>query len=110
MSIVSSPLHALASMDQHRKEQLGWKVVSTGSAILGGLVSRQILQALWGALTDGELEPPLNPADRRIGWKSAVQWTVAAGIGVGMGRLVSQRLAAAGWESATGSAPPGLAD
>ena len=95
-------------MDKSRKEQIGWKVVSTGSAIVGGIISRRVLQALWSAVTDGDLEPPLNPADRRIDWKTAIQWAVAAGVGVGLGRLVSQRVAAAGWEAATGSEPPGL--
>lgn len=91
-----------------RSTKLKWKVVSTGSAILGSMVSRKLLQSIWTSFGPGDVEPPLNPADRRTDWSAALQWTIAAGIGVGIGRLVSQRGAAAGWEAATGSPPPGI--
>lgn len=86
-----------------------WKAVSTLSAIAGGIVTRKVVEGAWRALSRSDVEPPLNPADRRVGWPTALQWAVAAGVGMGIGRLVSQRAAAAGWERATGSAPPGVA-
>lgn len=86
-----------------------WKAVSTLSAIAGGIVTRKVVEAAWTALSRSDVEPPLNPADRRVDWPTALQWAVAAGVGMGIGRLVSQRVAAAGWERATGSAPPGVA-
>lgn len=89
-----------------RRERVGWKVVSQGSAILGAIVTRKVLHALWPG--ESELGPPFNPADRRVDWSTAVQWAIAAGVGVGLARVVSQRGAAAGWEAATGSSPPGL--
>lgn len=92
-----------------RSERLGWKVVSTASGILGGIATRKVMQSLWRSIGPGDHEPPLNPADRRIDWTEALEWAVASGVGVAIGRLVSQRAAAAGWESATGSAPPGVA-
>lgn len=93
----------------HRTD-LEWKAVSTVSAIAGGVVTRKVLQAAWGAFSDGGEEPPLNPVDRRIPWSAALQWAITAGVVVGIGRVVSQRAAAAGWEKATGTAPPGLVD
>ena len=89
-----------------RREQAGWKIVSQGSAILGAIATRKVLQALWPG--GDELGPPFNPADRRVDWSTALQWAVAGGVGVGIARMVSQRAAAAGWEAATGSSPPGL--
>lgn len=86
-----------------------WKAVSTLSAIAGGIITRKVVEATWSALSRSDVEPPLNPADRRVDWSTALGWAVAAGVGVGIGRLVSQRAAAAGWEQATGSAPPGVA-
>lgn len=89
-------------------EKFGWQAVSTLSAVAGGIATRKLVAAAWGALSSSDVEPPLNPADRRVDWSTAVQWALAAGVGVGLGRLVSQRAAAAGWEKATGSAPPGV--
>lgn len=97
------------SANDSRSDQLLWKAVSTGSAIIGGIVTRKVLEGVWTTLGSGDVEPSRNPADRRIGWSTALQWTVASGVAVGIARLVSQRTAAAGWEAATGSAPPGIA-
>ena len=96
------------SSSDTRKTKLQWKVLSTGSGIVGGVVVRRALQAVWSSLGPGDQDPPLNPADRRIDWSTALQWAIAAGVGAGLGRLVSQRAAAAGWEAATGSPPPGV--
>lgn len=101
-----STLPSLAS--RVRREDVAWKVVSTGAGILGGLVVRKVLDVLWTSVTHDRERPPLNPADRRISWVEGLEWAVAAGVGAGIGRLVSQRVAAAGWEAATGSPPPGI--
>ena len=52
--------------------------------------------------------PILDPADRRFSWKDATLWAVTAGIGLGIAKLISARLAVAGWEVATGTLPPGV--
>jgi hypothetical protein len=90
-----------------RRAQAAWKVVSGASGVLGAIGARKALQALWPAGKDGG-GPPFNPADRRVAWTDALQWTLAAAIGGALARLVSERLAAAGWEAATGSPPPGI--
>jgi hypothetical protein len=96
------------SDDSSRSKKFEWKAVSTLAGVAGAVATRKVTAAVWSAFSSSSAEPPLNPADRRISWSEGVQWAVAAGIGAGLGRLVSQRLAAAGWESATGSPPPGL--
>jgi hypothetical protein len=93
--------------DLSPRARLGWKLVSTASGVAGAALSHKVLQALWPAGDDGT-GPPFNPADRRVRWSTALQWALAAGVGTSLSRLVSQRLAAAGWEAATGEAPPGV--
>ncbi len=91
-----------------RGAEMTWKVASSGAGIVSSVAVRKMLQAMWPSVGDAELEPPLNPADRRIDWSTALQWAVAAGVGAGVARLVGQRAAARGWEMVTGSAPPGI--
>ena len=94
--------------DSSRTTQLEWKAVSTVASIAGAMATRKVTGAAWKAFSSSDAEPPLNPADRRISWSEAVQWAIAAGVGAALGRLVSQRVAAAGWEAATGDPPPGV--
>lgn len=90
--------------------ELEWKVVSTASGLAVGLVVRRLLNWTWAKLSPSDHEPPLDPTDQRIGWPEALVWAAAAGAGVGVARLVSERLAATGWEMATGESPPGVGD
>lgn len=91
-------------------ERVSWKATSTAVGALGGLVVRQIVGKVFASMSNSDAEPPLNPADRRVSWTDALGWTITAGIGAGVGRLVSQRVAATAWEAATGSTPPGVID
>jgi hypothetical protein len=72
--------------------------------MLAAMAARKIVSALWR----GRTEPPLNPADRRVSWPEALTWALSAGVGAGVARLIAHRGAAAGWERAAGSAPPGV--
>ena len=86
-----------------------WKIVSTVSAMVGALIARKLLEVGWNAVRkDGTSKPILDPADRRFSRKDAVLWAVTAGIGLGIARIVSARLAVIGWEAATGTLPPGV--
>ncbi len=96
------------SKPDSRTAAVEWKVVSTASGLLAGALVRKALAWAWGRFSPSEHEPPLNPADRDIGWGEAITWSIAAGVGVGVARVVSDRLAASGWELATGQAPPGV--
>ncbi len=86
-----------------------WKIVSSLSGVVGALIARKVIRVAWSALSpDGEDGPVLDPADRRFTWKTAVIWTATVGLGVSIARLVSARVAVAGWEAATGTLPPGV--
>lgn len=89
-----------------RAEETSWKLLGTGSAIIAGIIVRKLVYAVWRALR--HTEPPANPADRGTSWPEAVAFALATGAGIGVGRMVAARGAAAGWERATGSLPPGL--
>jgi hypothetical protein len=54
--------------------------------------------------------PPENPASRGVRWRDALIWSISLGVGAAVSRLVAQRGAAAAWQAATGSRPPGLDD
>lgn len=94
-------------MADPRSERARWAALSKLSGVVAAVAVTKVLQTLWPDRDDA-VAPPFNPADRRIGWTTALQWGLAAGVGTGIARVLSQRLAAAGWEAATGSAPPGL--
>ena len=96
------------SSSDGRAARVEWKVVSTASGLLAGALVRTALARAWGRISPSAHEPPLNPADRDVGWGEAISWSIAAGVGVGVARVLSDRLAASGWELATGQPPPGV--
>jgi hypothetical protein len=89
--------------------ETSWKIISAVSGMLGALIARKVLRTVWAAASsDGADGPILDPADRRYSWKDATLWAVTAGIGLGIAKLISARLAVVGWEAATGTPPPGV--
>lgn len=77
-----------------------YSALSTAAAIGAGIVTRSVLKRMWTSAT-GE-EPPNNPADPSVGWSQALTWAAAAGVAVGVGRVVGRRLAAGAYEKASG--------
>ena len=101
-------LRSSAADPESSTAKVGWKLVSTGSGILAGLAAQRVVRVLWVRVGPSHGDPPSNPADRQVGWGEAVAWSIAAGVGVGVARLVSERVAARGWELAVGAPPPGM--
>lgn len=97
-----------ASANDGRAATLTWKLVSTASGLATGLIVRRLLNLAWARFAPSGHRPPLSPGDEQVGWREAVAWSAAAGAGVGVARVVSDRLAASGWELATGQPPPGV--
>ena len=91
-------------MDDRR--QIAWQALSITTGALAGLATRQVMTWGWRAVAGGD--PPDNPADRRTSWPEALAWAVAAGVGVGVARLVATRVSSAAWEAATHEPPPGV--
>ena len=89
-------------------EKTVWKLAAGGAAVVAGIAVRNVLMATWRAVMKNE--PPNNPADPATSWGEALAWTAVTGLAVGIARMVASRGAAAGWQRATGSLPPGLQD
>jgi hypothetical protein len=88
-----------------------WKLVSTLSGMLGGLVARKLMRAGYQAIRkDAAAASPFDPTNPRFSGADALLWAAAAGIGLGIARVVSARLAVIGWETATGTLPPGVVE
>lgn len=83
-----------------------WQIVAMVSAAAAGIAARNLLKGSWQVLKDDE--PPVNPAARSVDWGDALAWTVASGLLAGIGRLLAQRGAAAGWKKVRGHYPRGL--
>lgn len=81
-----------------------WAAVAAGAAMIGGAAVRQALHQAWKLARDED--PPLDPSSRDVEWRDAIIWTLATGVGIGLGRLIARRSAAAWWERITGEAPP----
>lgn len=85
-------------------KQILWSAASAVSAMVAAVFVRKLVAAIW----PGDETPPLNPADRSIGWQQALGWAALSGLGAGVARTMSRRVAAAGWQRAFGEDPPGM--
>ena len=85
---------------------LTWKAVGLGAGLVAAALTRVAVTAAWRAAKHDD--PPANPAAPGTTWGDGLAWAASTGVALGVARLVAQRGAAAGWEAATGSLPPGL--
>ncbi len=84
-----------------------WKLVSTGTGMLSGLLARKLLRRGYEAVRKDAAAPsPFDPTKAGFSWPDALLWAAAAGIGLGTAKVVSARIAALGWRVATGTGPP----
>jgi hypothetical protein len=86
--------------------KLAWKVVGVGAGMAAAVVTRKVVKAAWTSTR--KTDPPANPAAPGTTWPEALTWAASTGVALGVARVVAQRGAAAGWQKATGSLPPGL--
>lgn len=85
-----------------------WKLVSTITGMLGGLLARKLIRATYQAIRkDTAPVTPFDPTDPRFSWPDALLWAAAAGIGLAIAKMMSARLTAVGWKAVTGAPPPG---
>lgn len=96
----------MAFIEDMVDDDKAWNIVALVSAGLAGIAVRNLLESGWEMVKRDE--PPQNPAARSVDWSEAVAWTVATGVAVGLGRLLAQRGAAAGWKKVRGRYPKGL--
>ncbi len=87
-------------------QKLAWKALTTGSAIGAAVLTRKLTALVWGMFSDKDA--PLDPSDRKVPWRDALAWGVAAGVGAGVARVLGRRAATEAWVRATGEDPPGI--
>jgi hypothetical protein len=83
-----------------------YKVISTGGAIVAGIVARKAVAAIWRASTGHQ--PPDSPEHPDSGWGEAVGWAVASSAALAVARLFAARQAANYYRRSTGHLPPKL--
>ena len=85
-----------------------WKLQSMITAILGALIAKKLIRGAFRLVRkDKAPDAVFDPTSARFSWPDVVVWAAAAGIGLGVAKVVSARVAAIGWEVATGTPPPG---
>jgi Protein of unknown function (DUF4235) len=88
-----------------------WKLLSTLTGMLGGLLARKLIRATYKAVRkDTAPATPFDPSTAGFSLPDAFLWAAAAGIGLVIAKMMSARLAAIGWQAVTGTAPPGQAE
>ena len=85
-----------------------WKLESWATGALGAFLAQVLIRASYRMVRrDKEPSAVFDPNSSRFSWPDAVVWAVAGGLGLGLAKIASARLAAVGWQVATGSSPPG---
>ncbi len=76
--------------------------------MLGAFVAQKIIRTVFQML-HRDLAPAavFDSSSARFSWRDVVVWAAAGGIGLGIAKVTSARVAAIGWQVATGTAPPG---
>jgi hypothetical protein len=88
-----------------------WKLLSTVSGMVAALMARKLMRSGYRAISkDTAAASPFDPTNPRFSLPDALLWAAAAGIGLGIAKVVSARVAAIGWAAATGTLPPGVAE
>jgi hypothetical protein len=85
-----------------------WKLESWITGALGAFVAQVLIRAVYRTVRkDKAPSAVFDPANSRFSWLDAAVWAVAGGVGLAIAKMVSTRVAAIGWEVATGTPPPG---
>ena len=83
-----------------------YKVISTSSAVVAGLVAREAVSWVWKAATGNK--PPDSPEHPDSSWGEAIAWAVASSTALAVARLFAARQAANYYRRSTGHLPPAL--
>ena len=87
-----------------------WKLQSWASGALAAFLAQLLIKAAYRMVRKDKDKAPsavFDPGSSRFSWREAALWAVAGGIGLATAKMISNRLAAVGWEFATGTPPPG---
>ncbi len=76
--------------------------------MFGAAVATKLIRGVFAAVRkDKTPDAVFDPASSRFSWPDVMVWAAAGGVGLGIAKVFSARLAAFGWEVATGTLPPG---
>jgi hypothetical protein len=89
---------------QRPAKKVAWKALEFGIGMAAALVTRKALRVGWTSVTNTSAPP--DPSDRKVPISDALIWMVAAGVGMGISRVIAVRTAATVWEAATDEPPP----
>lgn len=81
---------------------------STITGMVGASVAQKLIRALYRAIRKQAPASVFDPSSARFSWPDVVLWAAAGGIGLGIAKVTSARVATIGWEVATGTLPPGV--
>ena len=86
-----------------------WKLESMITAVLGAFIAKRLIRAAFRVIRKDKAPTAVfDPTSAGFSWPDVVVWAAAAGVGLGVAKVVSARVAAIGWEVATGTLPPGV--
>jgi hypothetical protein len=81
--------------------------VSTGAGLLTTLIAKKVLRSVYRAVRKEDPAAAFDSSRARSSWPEAMGWATAAGMGLVVAKIAGDRVAAFGWELATGTTPPG---
>ena len=85
-----------------------WKLESWITGAVGAFVAQLLIKAIYRTIRkDKAPSAVFNPASSRFSLPDALLWGAAGGLGLAIAKMASTRVAAIGWEVATGTRPPG---
>ena len=87
-----------------------WTIESTVTLMLGSMITKRLIRALYAAIRKQEPKSVFDADSDQFSWSDFLVWALAGGIGLGIAKLVSRRVAGVAWKVATGSAPPTVSD
>jgi hypothetical protein len=77
------------------------KVESAVTGVLGAMIAKQLIRAGYRAVRKQDPSAVFDLDSPRFSWSDFVVWAVAGGIGLGIAKLISNRVATIGWRFAT---------
>jgi len=102
----------VSTVGVHLAERIGrerlWKVESMAVGMMGATIATGVARRVFVTVRkDKAPDSIFDPTSSRFSWPDVVAWAAAAGVGLGVAKVFSARVAAIGWKLATGTPPPG---
>jgi len=88
-----------------------WMLETTITGMFTAFVAQKLIRGLFQTFRkDKAAAEVFDPNSSRFSWPDVVLWAAAGGIGLGIAKVTSARVATLGWEVVTSTLPPGVED